>query len=89
MSQNNIADKLNRLERIIEVFEKEVLCLKEMIAEKNRKDQASKSGDSLNKTQAAKYLGVSTRTIHRWEAGGRIMFDATGRIHRRKLDNLM
>lgn len=41
----------------------------------------------LNKTQAARYIGVSSRTIRRLEQKGKLSFTPKGRIHIRDIDN--
>lgn len=43
----------------------------------------------MNKTQAGKYLGVSSRTILRYEKDGKLGFNGSGRIHRCELDSFM
>ena len=43
----------------------------------------------MNKTQAGKYLGVTPRTILRYEKDGKLGFNGSGRIHRSELDSFM
>lgn len=43
----------------------------------------------MNKTQAGEYLGVTSRTILRYESAGKLVFNHSGRIHRSELDDYM
>ncbi len=85
----SMQEQIQRLHRAAITLAKEAAQLRDMLDEQKQRTDAHKVTPVwLNKTQAAKYAGVSTRTITRWESDGRIAF-TTGRIHRRDLDTFL
>ena len=84
----NMQEQVQRLRRAALTLAKEASHLQEMYEEQRRNDVKKVTPVWLNKSQAAKYAGVTPRTIRRWESDGRIAF-TTGRIHRRDLDTFL
>ena len=86
----SLDQKISCIEKAAKVLSDQAAELRDEVEQYRQQQQVrSLTPVWMNKSQLARYVGLTYRTVRRYELAGKLCFNGSGRIHRNEADRFI